>query len=249
MPTSYSDYFSQSASLYATYRPRYPASLFVWLAAQVPNRTRAWDCGTGSGQAAEALALHFDEVLASDPSEAQLRHASRCEGVHYAAMTAEQSAIRSGSIQLLTVAQALHWFDRPRFYAEAERVMASSGVLAAWTYGLLSIEPAIDEHIRTFYTGVLGGYWPAERALVDAGYSGIEFPFCELQPPNFQMTTNWTLLQVGGYLESWSAVSRYQKAHGESPVGRFISAIQPLWGHPDTMKNVTWPLELRVGTR
>lgn len=247
MSNSYSDYFSDTASLYATYRPRYPASLFAWLADQVPNRTRAWDCGTGSGQAADALAQHFGEVIATDPSEAQIRHASACERVHYAAMTAEQSAIKDGSVQLVTVAQALHWFHLSSFYEESRRVLAPGGVLAVWTYGLLSIEAALDEQIRIFYTAEVGDYWPAERALVATGYGGIDFPFHELKPPEFQMTTNWTLHQLGGYLESWSAVSRYRKVHGHSPVGRFISAIQPLWGAPDTMKNVSWPLELRVG--
>ena len=232
MPSSYSDYFSQSAALYAAYRPRYPESLFTWLAGQVPHRTRAWDCGTGNGQAAEALAPHFDEVLATDPSESQLRHAARVERVHYAAMTAEQSALSAGSVQLITVAQALHWFKLGPFYAEVERVLTPGGILAVWTYGLLSIEPAIDDQIRTFYTAKVGAYWPAERALVDAGYRQIDFPFHEVMPPNFEMTTNWTLFQLSGYLESWSAVSRYKKAQGESPVGRFISSIQPLWGPP-----------------
>jgi ubiquinone/menaquinone biosynthesis C-methylase UbiE len=124
------DHFSQSAALYALYRPTYPVSLFEWLAKSVPSQRRAWDCGTGSGQAAVALAPHFDEVIATDPSHAQLGHAVKAHRVHYAAMTAENSALRRSSVDLITVAQALHWFDLPRFYEEVERILAPDGLLA-----------------------------------------------------------------------------------------------------------------------
>jgi ubiquinone/menaquinone biosynthesis C-methylase UbiE len=247
MPT-YSDYFSQSAALYALHRPSYPAALFEWLARGVRGHQRAWDCATGNGQAAVALASHFGEVVATDPSQSQLVYAVKLGRVHYAAMTAEDSALRSASVDLITVAQALHWFNLPRFYDEVARVLVPGGVLAVWTYGLLSITPEIDALMLSFYKDTLRGYWPAERALVDAGYSGIAFPFLERSAPQFEMERNWTLEQLSGYLETWSAVTRYQKANGESPVGRFVTALRALWGHDDTARRVTWPLELRVGS-
>jgi SAM-dependent methyltransferase len=244
----YSDYLSQTAALYALHRPSYPSALFEWLARGVGDHQRAWDCGTGNGQAAVALASHFREVVATDPSRAQLVHATRVERVHYAAMTAEDSALRSASVQLITVAQALHWFHLSRFYDEVARVLTPGGVLAVWTYGLLSITPEIDALMLSFYKDTLRGYWPAERVLVDAGYSGIAFPFTERSAPKFEMERNWTLVQLAGYLQTWSAVTRYQKANGESPVGRFVSALRAVWGHDDTARRVTWPLELRVGS-
>src|SRR2546430_1609344 len=149
--STFSDYFSESAALYALHRPRYPAALFHWLSQQAPARTRAWDCGTGNGQAAAGLAEHFAEVMATDPSHGQLAHAARMTRVHYASMTAEESALRDASVHLVTVAQALHWFDPPRFYAEVKRVLVPGGVLAVWTYGLLSIDPRIYPLVSAFY--------------------------------------------------------------------------------------------------
>ena len=245
---AFHDHFSESASLYASHRPGYPAELFSWLAETTGSDERVWDCGTGNGQAALGLAAHFRDVIATDPSHAQLAHASRTERVRYAAMTAEDSAIASASIRLITVAQALHWFDLSRFYAEVRRVLVPGGTLAVWTYGLLTISPEIDVPIRAFYRDTLRGYWPAERALVDAGYAGLSFPFNEKMAPELHMIRNWTLDQLSGYLDTWSAVSRHRKAQGESPVGRFISSLRPLWGENATVRRVTWPMELKVGT-
>ncbi|MDB4892205.1 MAG: ubiE/COQ5 methyltransferase family protein [Gemmatimonadetes bacterium] len=245
---SFMDHFSESAALYASYRPSYPAELFAWLAETTGSRERAWDCGTGNGQAAEALAAHFAEVVATDPSHAQLALARRAERVHYAAMTAEASALASNSVQLITVAQALHWFDLSRFYTEARRILSPGGTLAVWTYGLLSVTPEIDVLIWSFYKDTLGVYWPAERALVDAAYAGLAFPFAERVAPGFVMTTNWTLDQLSGYLDTWSAVSKYRNINGASPVGRFISSLQMIWGDNATARRVTWPMKFKIGT-
>ena len=245
---SFPDHFSESAALYASHRPSYPTELFEWLAEMTVQHERAWDCGTGNGQAAIALAAHFREVVATDPSHAQLAHAPHVERVHYAAMTAEDSALASCTVQLITVAQALHWFDLSRFYSEVRRVLVPGGTLAVWTYGLLSISPEIDVLLNSFYRETLRGYWPPERALVDAGYKGLVFPFSERATPSFRMTRKWTLKQLSGYLDTWSAVSEYRKANGSSPVGRFVAGIEPLWGDNATARRVTWPLELKVGT-
>jgi len=245
--SSYSDYFSSTAAGYASFRPTYPVELFAWIATQAARHTRAWDTGTGSGQAAIFLAQHFDEVVATDPSFSQLLNAKRAERVHYAAMTAECSALPDASVDLVTVAQALHWFDLDRFYREVERVLTPDGVVAVWTYGLLTVAPDIDALVAYFYKEEVGSYWPAERALVDAGYAGIAFPFREIETPLFAMQANWTLDQLAGYVETWSAVNRYTKANGRSPVKEFISRLQALWGGPTIERVVRWPLELRAG--
>jgi SAM-dependent methyltransferase len=245
--SSYRDYFSNDAAGYASFRPTYPVDLFAWLATQAVRHDRAWDTGTGSGQAATFLSGQFREVIATDPSFAQLSNARRAERVHYAAMTAETSALRNASVDLVTVAQALHWFDLDRFYREVERVLTPGGVLAAWTYGLLQIDPEIDEIIASFYKEEVGSYWPAERALVDAGYAGIAFPFREIEAPPFAMKATWSLDQLSGYIETWSAVKRYTNATGRSPVKEFVSTLRPLWGEEGRVRVIHWPLELRTG--
>ncbi|MEP6732278.1 MAG: class I SAM-dependent methyltransferase [bacterium] len=246
--SSFPDHFSRSAASYAAHRPTYPQSLYEWLANAVKGHERVWDCGTGNGQAAVALTSYYSEVVATDPSHAQLLNAVRHDRIRYAVMTAEAAALASQSVDLITVAQALHWFELPRFYQEARRILAPGGSLAVWTYNLISVTPEIDALIRAFYRVTLGGYWPKERALVEVGYSGLNFPFDEQKTPTFEMERNWTLQQFSGYLETWSAVSSYRDANGESPVGRFVAGLRQAWGEDDTARRVTWPIELRLGT-
>jgi SAM-dependent methyltransferase len=195
------------------------------------------------------LARHFPEVIATDSSEAQLRHAAPAAGVTYAATAAESAALRAGSVDLVTVAQALHWFDLSRFYTEVDRVLSEGGVIAVWTYGLLSIGPEMDHLVGHLYRDILGSYWPAERALVDSGYAGIAFPFEELHVPRFEMEAWWTLAQLGAYLDTWSAVTQYRRAHVESPIASFLASMAPFWGPTDVARRVTWPLEIRAGRR
>jgi SAM-dependent methyltransferase len=245
--TKFADHFSRAAGDYASYRPRYPEALFAWLAARSPDRERAWDCATGSGQAAVALAPLFRTVIATDPSVAQLAHADRRPGVHYLAMTAERPALASDSVALLTVAQALHWFDHDRFYTEARRILRPGGIVAAWSYRLATIDPDVDRIVQQFYSETVGPYWPAERALVDAGYAALPFPFAEVTPPPFTMEARWTLAQWSGYLGTWSAVGRYRTAQGRDPVPDVVEALRAVWGKADETRQVRWPVELRVG--
>ena len=242
----HSDYFSQHAEQYAAHRPHYPSALFEWLAERAPSRGRAWDCGTGSGQAAIALAECFDEVIATDVSHAQVVHAMRSPRVHYVVSTAEESVLPNASVELVTVAQALHWFQLERFTAEVGRVLVPGGVLAVWNYGLLRVDPAIDERILAFYRDEVSSFWPAERALVDKGYGELMFPFGEMGTPAFQMYADWTLEQLGGYLATWSAATRYEKAHGESPVPKFIDSLRDVWGSAAIQRRIEWPLEVRA---
>lgn len=243
---SFSDHFSEGAAGYAAHRPRYPAALAQWLASVAPDRGVAWDCGTGNGQAAESLAHHFAYVVGTDASTAQLAQSPRRAGLGYAAMTAENAALRDSSVALITVAQALHWFDMSKFFTEAQRVLMGRGVLAVWTYGLISVDQAIDPHIARFYGGEVGPWWSPERALVDSGYRNIELPFVELEVPVIGMDARWRLTDLAAYLDTWSAVSKYVRAHGQSPVGQFISSIAHLWGPADTPRRVTWPLSIKA---
>jgi SAM-dependent methyltransferase len=245
----FSDHFGAAARSYADFRPHYPAALFGWLRSVTPGGQRAWDCGTGSGQAAVPLTAYFSEIVASDPSTAQLANAARAPGVSYVAMTAEHTALRSGSVDLATVAQALHWFDRPRFFAEVDRVLRPGGTLAVWSYGRLDVDPAVDRHLGHLYLDVLGPHWPSERSLVDSGYAGIALPYPELPAPDIAMDAEWSLDQLGGYLSSWSAVGRYRAAVGADPLPAFLRDVADAWGDPAARRHIRWPLVVRAARK
>src|SRR5881296_1212973 len=196
---SFKDHFSRQAADYAIFRPGYPRELFDYLGSIAPSRQLAWDCGTGNGQAAVGLASLFDRVIATDASEKQIAKADPHERVEYHVAPAENSGIESETIDMIMVAQALHWFDLDRFYAEAQRVLKPNAVLAASAYNLLQIEPAIDEVVNRYYYEVVGPFWPPERKLVEQ-FSDLPFPFQEVDAPKFERTAQWDLEHLGGYL-------------------------------------------------
>ena len=180
---SFKDHFSKQAADYAKFRPRYPRELFEYLGNIAPSRQLAWDCGTGNGQASAGLATAFDRVIATDASEKQIANAQPHERVEYRAAPAESSGIASETVDLIMVAQVLHWFDLDRFYDEVRRVLKKNSVLAASAYNLLHIEPAIDEVINRYYYEVVGPYWLPERKLVE-NFAELPFPFHELDLPD-----------------------------------------------------------------
>jgi SAM-dependent methyltransferase len=243
---SFKDHFSKQADDYAKYRPAYPRELFEYLASLAPARLLAWDCGTGNGQAALGLAEFFGHVIATDPSEAQIRNATPHASVEYRVAPAEQTDIGAGTVDLVTVAQALHWFDHERFYAEAKRVLKPGGVLAAWCYGLNEIAPAIDPVVRHFYSGVVGPHWPPERRFIDERYASIPFPPGELVTPAFHIEAHWNLDDFIGYLNTWSATQRYRKAEGRDPLPALRDELIPVWGPADTLRSARWPIYLRA---
>lgn len=247
---AFADHFAPVAASYANFRPRYPADLFAWLAGIAPGHDLAWDCACGNGQASLDLARHFRRVVATDASAAQLAGATAHEAVEYRLAPAEASGLPDASVDIIGVAQALHWFDLDRFHAEARRVLRPDGVLAAWSYGILRVEgEAVDDLVQRFYSEAVGPYWPPERRHVENGYRGQPFPFKELAPPAFAMTARWDLPRLLGYFRSWSATGRFIAARGEDPVAALAVELVPLWGDPEMTRLVNWPLSLRAGSK
>jgi SAM-dependent methyltransferase len=245
---SFKDHFSKQAADYAEFRPRYPRELFEYLGNIAPSRALAWDCGTGNGQAAIGLASVFDRVIATDASEKQIANAQSHERVEYRVTRAEKSDLESASIDLIMVAQALHWFDMDRFYDEVRRVLKKNSVLAASAYNLLHIEPAIDEVINRYYYEVVGPFWPPERKLVEQ-FADLPFPFQEVNPPKLEMTAHWNLEHLIGYLKSWSSTQRFIAANNRDPLDEIGKDLSAAWGDPNQRQRVVWPLTLRVGLK
>ena len=227
---SNAELFSSVAREYANFRPGYPPELFAWLARVAPRLDAVWDCGCGSGQASTALAAHFSIVHATDVAPEQIAAAKQHPKVKYSVAPAEHSGLPAASVDLVTVAQALHWFDVPAFYAEARRVARPGAVLAVWNYPRPRfVDAQLDGLFLDFYSGVVGPYWPPERRHIEANYTTLPFPFEELPHPEFALTLEWNLEQVLGYVSSWSATSRYRKDRGDDPVPQLRASLTPVW--------------------
>jgi len=245
---SFKDHFAKQAADYAKFRPRYPRELFEYLGSVAPSRQLAWDCGTGNGQASVGMATAFDRVIATDASEKQIANAQPHERVEYRAAPAESSGIASETVDLIMVAQALHWFDLDRFYDEVRRVLKKNSVLAASAYNLLHIEPAIDEVINRYYYEVVGSFWPPERVLIEK-FEELPLPFSEIQAPSFEMIGQWNLNHLIGYLRTWSSTQRFMAANGADPLEQIIDELRRAWGNPQEVRTVLWPLILRLGVK
>ena len=244
----FKDHFSQRAAAYATYRPHYPKSLFSYVASLCAHHDLALDCGTGNGQAAVEIAEHFARVIATDPSAKQLENATPRPNLEYRIARAEQSGLPAQSVDLVTAAQALHWFDRAAFFVEAKRVLKPDGAIAVWGYG----DPVLDtEHlqrlIHEFNRGKLESYWSSERQILLDGYRTIDFPFVELSPPTFELRARWTLQEFLGYLRTWSSTARYIELHGSDPVATLEPSLAAAWGPADRNRLICWPIYLRAG--
>lgn len=242
--SEFKDYFSRQAAEYAKYRPRYPEELFRYLATIAPERELAWDCATGNGQAAIALAEVFEHVIATDASEKQLANAERHPRVEYRVASAENSGLESNSVDVVTVAQALHWFDLERFEAEVRRVKTPGGIVAAWAYKLATVSKDVDAVVNHYYSKVVGAYWPAERVLVEK-FEEVPFAFAEIAGPTFEMAAKWNVEQLLGYLRTWSATQRFMAAEKRDPLEGVERELRSAWGNK--IRRVVWPLTVRVG--
>ncbi|MBI2353785.1 MAG: class I SAM-dependent methyltransferase [Deltaproteobacteria bacterium] len=243
----FKDHFSGHADAYTRYRPSYPPQMFAWLAGLTKGHDLAWDCGCGNGQAAVAIAPYYRLVIATDPSPQQIEHALPHEGVRYSVAPAEESGIAGATVDLIVVAQALHWFDFDRFYDEARRVARRDGVIAAFSYGEVRLDGPPDETVSRFYHEIIGPCWPPERRYVDEHYATIPFPFQEIVSPPFAMEIDWNLEHLMGYLGTWSAVKEYERRNGSDPLALIAGELRSAWGDPRQERRISWPLSIRVG--
>ena len=244
----FKDHFSKRAALYATYRPHYPSALFEYLETLTGGHDLALDCGTGNGQAAVELAKHFTRVVATDPSSAQLKNATSTSNIEYRLAPAEQSGLASQSVDLVTAAQALHWFAPSSFFAEVRRVLKPDGAVAVWGYGDPVLDtPSLHELLHKFNRVKLEPYWFAERRLLLDGYRTIDFPFVEVEPPFFELLASWNFEELVGYLRTWSSTARYVEEKGVDPVSELEPSLAAEWEDPERTRLIRWPLFLRVG--
>lgn len=243
------DHFSGHAADYARYRPRYPAALFDFVASLANRHQVAWDCATGNGQAALALADHFTSVIATDASEEQLRHAASHRRIDYRHAAVERSGLDAASVDLVTAATAVHWFDLETYYAEVRRVSRPGAVIALWTYlPHLEVTPVIDRLIDTLALETLASHWaPQVFRYAREGYTALPFPFQELSAPDFGCTATWEADDLCQYLRTWSAVRAYRRATLRDPIADLTPEIHAHWGDPAKAREVKFPLHLRVG--
>jgi SAM-dependent methyltransferase len=245
---TFKDHFSERAANYAVYRPRYPETLFQFLAGLSPEHRTVLDCGTGNGQAAIGLVTHFDRVIATDPSAEQISHAAPHKRIEYRIARAESSGLPAESADLVTAAQALHWFDAKSFFEEARRVLVPGGAIAIWGYGDPILDTSeLDQILRAFNRGLLEPYWFPERKLLLGGYRAVAFPFDEVAAPKLELEMNWSLPELAGYLRTWSSAARYMAENGVDPVLEVEKSLATHWGESASTRLIRWPLYLRAG--
>jgi SAM-dependent methyltransferase len=244
---SFKDHFSGHAGVYASFRPGYPEALFDFVSGLPRGRSLVWDCATGNGQAAVDLAERFERVIATDASAAQLEHATLHPRVEYRQAPAEQSGLADGSVDLVTVATAVHWFDFDRFYAEVERVLAPGGAIAVWAYNLARISPEMDPITDRLSYQIVRSWWPPERRWVDEEYRTLPFPFAEVEVPQLWIEERWDLEHYLLYIGTWSATNRYLQEKGSDPRDLVREEMERAWGDPNEERLVRWPIMMRAG--
>jgi SAM-dependent methyltransferase len=193
------------------------------------------------------LVKHFLRVVASDVAPAQIANAMRAANIFYTINSAEKSELEPQSVDLVTVAQALHWFKLARFYTEVRRVLKPGGIIAAWCYHLTQINPEIDEILTIYYSEVVGPYWSDRVQYVNEHYQTIPFPFDEVPPPQVDMTTIWDLNDVFGYLDSWSSTQTFVETRGYHPIEEIEGQLRLAWGNPEIKRTIHWPLYFKIG--
>lgn len=245
MENTYHTNFIGQASFYAQYRPHYPQELYDFILSHVQKKDRAWDCATGSGQVAAQLATHFKQVIATDVSQAQLDNARQAPNIKYLVAPAESTSLETNAFDLITVAQAIHWFDIDQFYREVKRVSTKNALLGVIGYNRLLVDQQIDPIIHAYYEKMFtGAGFKGCRRLVETEYRTISFPFEEITSPKFYAEYEWTIEDLNGFFYSWSSVQKYREKHGEDPTTTIIEQLRPVWGKK---RRVSFPVFLRLG--
>lgn len=236
-----SEQFSKQAALYAQFRPDYPKEMYDFIFKHLTSRKYAWDCATGSGQIAKYLAKHFDKVYATDTSIEQLSHAPKIANVEYRKSSAEDSGLQANYFDLITVGQAIHWFNFEQFYTEVRRLAKKDALLAVIGYGMVRINESINPIINDLYEVAFGAHYAEARTYIDNEYQTIPFPFKEIQTPKFENTFDWSIDQLEGYFSSWSAIQKMKS----DPVATTIRQIKKITSEQNF--SVTFPIFMRLG--
>lgn len=247
LQSSSRNWFDQGGGKYAQFRPEYPPALAAFLASKSPNQHLAVDVGCGSGQLTKQLSEHFDQIIGMDPSVDQLAHASTQKNINYICADAQALPVADGQASLIVAAQAAHWFDLPRFYAEVRRIAKPDAAVALVSYGVLQLDDDLNNRFAQFYWHEIGSYWPAERKLVDNGYADLPFPFEEHEAPPMAITQQWSLQQLLGYIGTWSATKRLREANNMMVLEKFATDLAAIWGDPDQCRSIRWPIAIRLG--
>ncbi len=242
------DLFSIQAASYARHRPSYPVELIEYILHFVKDKELAWDCATGNGQAAVLLAPYFKKVMATDVSEKQLAQAIPKENISYLLGSAEQTTLPANSFDLITIAQAYHWFQFNDFAKEARRVAKKGAVVAAWGYQLPACgHAAIDQLLTHFYRDTVGSYWDPERKYVEDDYETIPFAFDPLPSKTFSIPVEWNAAAFTGYLGSWSSVQHFIKDRQYNPLGELAALLKAVWPKDTDAIPFSFPLFLKLG--
>lgn len=241
------DLFSGIAHSYARFRPYYPDGLFQYISQHCASHQVAWDCGTGNGQAAVKLADYFNQVVATDISDRQLQHAQPHSSVLYRNGSAENSGLPDHSVDCICAAQAAHWFHFEQFFQEVNRVAAPGAVIALIGYGLIRVNPEMNTLIDELYYNRIGTYWDLERKHIDQSYYSIPFPFHGIDCPAFNIRCNWNLMQLTGYLSTWSACMHYREKHGSDILTELLPDFQRFWSNPKQIREIQFPVFCRMG--
>lgn len=241
--------FNKQSGAYAKFRPRYPDSLFKFLSENCDGHNLAWDCATGNGQAACGVAGYFDKVVATDISEEQIKHAFQNEKIEYKICKAENSKFPDRSVDLITIAQALHWFDFDIFYGEVNRILKPQGIIAAWAYSSSRISPEIDKITDYYDKKFLWEYWSTKNHYVFDKYNSIPFPFKKIECPSFKLECVWDYHEFSGYLSSWSAVEKFKQVNNADPFAEIEQSLKQAWGDLSKAKSITWELSIIAGRK
>ena len=241
------DNFSKQVDSYHKFRPSYPSNLFEFLSSMTSEHQLSWDCGTGNGQSANSLTHYYEKVFATDPSTQQIENAKLHKRIIYRVETAEKTSLENNTVDLITVAQAVHWFNFDNFYSEVKRVLKQDGIIAVWAYGLPIIENSVDKIIKHFHDNIVGDFWQAENRLIENEYETIPFPFKQITTPNFFIQKEISFSDTVGLLKSWSATQKYIDKHNQNPIALIEKELLEIWGEKESEKSATWKLILKVG--